>query len=341
MCDWLSPWRLRRWAGRTVRDLLKEASFKLFIAGDRLGIHILPKHYYSPVPDVMWLRDNQELWARPASFDHIRWDLEEQLGWISTVSAPYYDEVKGWDRFRSFQAEGAGPGFGPVESQLFHCIVRHYRPRRIVEVGSGMSTLCALYAGTLNSREGAPAPQVTCIEPFPWPGLLARDDVQLIQRPLQAVSQGVFEQLGPGDLLFFDSSHSVKVGSELPRLYLEVIPSLAPGVLVHVHDIFFPYLFPRDVLSTFFGWQESTLLLALLTHNPCLEVLTCMSALHYERSQELQRVLTDYVPRGGEDGLEPPHAGNDQHFPSSIYLVTRQANDAVAEGDQNQIPRRP
>jgi hypothetical protein len=166
---------------------------------------------------------------------------------------------------------------------------------------------------------------VTCIEPFPRPALRARTDIRLEAAPLQLVNSSIFGALAPGDLLFIDSSHALKVGSDVARLYVDVIPNLAPGVIVHIHDIYFPYLYGPDAMRSYFGWQESTLLLALLTDNPRLRVLGCLSALHHDRPKELQAILGDYVPAPLENGLEGPGGIGDRHFPSSIYL-------AVAEG---------
>jgi predicted O-methyltransferase YrrM len=322
--------------GLSLRQLLKRASYGVFRLGDRLGVHILPKHYYTPVPDLDWLNRNREAWAGRATFDRVSWSLDHQLEWLRRVCDPYYGEVEGWEVFNGVQRQVAGPGFGPVESQVLHCVVRHYQPRRIVEVGSGMSTLCLLNAGARNAREGGPLPDITCVEPFPWSALQRRSDVQLVVSPVQLVDSAVFEKLQAGDLLFIDSSHAVKVGSDLPRIYLDVIPNLAPGVLVHIHDIFFPYVYPRDVLRTYFGWQESTLLLALLTDNPRLHVLGCLSALHYDRQSGLRSVLRDYKPQRDDEGLEPPDEVGKGHFPSSIYLVTSDTAGRAGSGAAGQ-----
>lgn len=309
-------------AGR-LHVKLKEASFKLFVLGDRVGIHILPKHYYSPVPDIRWLQSHREQWSAPATFDHIDWNLDHQLEWASEAMAGHYHEVQGLGVYDTVVRAAAGPGYGPIESQVLHCVLRRYRPRRVVEIGAGMSTLCIAHAGRLNEGEGDGFPLITCVEPFPRAALLARTDIRLIPSAVQAVEISLFDQLEAGDLLFIDSSHAVKVGSDLQRIYLEIIPRLAPGVMIHIHDIYFPYLYPRDALRTYFGWQESTLLLALLTDNPKLRVLACLSALHYERSYDLRSLSADYTPQNNDEGLEPGSGVGLGHFPSSIYLVTK------------------
>ena len=147
--------------------------------------------------------------------------------------------------------------------------------------------------------------------------------MRLLALPCQEVPLPVFDELQDGDLLFIDSSHAVKVGSEVPRIYLEILPRLRPGVFVHIHDVFLPYLYPPDILSwPFWAWQETVLLAALLTNNPKLEVLFCLSGLHHARPSELCRLLPDYRPRAMQGGLFAD--GGPGHYPSSIWLRTRE-----------------
>ncbi|WP_338000825.1 class I SAM-dependent methyltransferase [Candidatus Methylacidiphilum fumarolicum] len=126
------------------------------------------------------------------------------------------------------------------------------------------------------------------------------------------------------DLLFIDSSHVVKAGGDVNFLILEVLPRLREGVVVHFHDIYFPYDYPRDLLKTFFPSTESSLLHAFLAFNHRFRIIFCMSLLHYKCPKVLTEVFPEYIPQGGQDGLveervaaftTPPG-----HFPSSIYL---------------------
>jgi hypothetical protein len=122
--------------------------------------------------------------------------------------------------------------------------------------------------------------------------------------------------------LFIDSSHAVKTGSEVLRIYLDIIPALPAGVHIHIHDINLPYEYSRDALSSYYASQETALLLALLTDNPRLSVQACLSALHYDRAEQMHALLPDYLPQANQDGLPAPDAGP-AHFPSSIWLLTK------------------
>ncbi len=308
-------------ARRRVKNSLKKLSTSLFLALDPIGLHVLPKHFYTPVPDITWLRKNRDAWQSPASMRGLHWDLDQQLAWLRELSLPYYSEVEGRGIYDDIVDQAVGPGYGPIESQVLHCFIRSNRPRRVIEIGSGASTVVMLHASELNRQEGAAGTAINCIEPHPKPAFSSVTGISHIRELCQNVPGPVFDELSDGDLLFVDSSHSVKVGSELPRIYLEVIPNLRPGVFVHIHDIYLPYLYPREAIGTYFGWQETVLLLALLLHNPHLSVLCSMSALHYGRSRELQALLGDYCPQLNDEGLASGDVAG-KHFPSSIWLKT-------------------
>lgn len=283
------------------------ASYRFFMLADRVGVHVLPKHYYTPLPDYAWLRGNMQVWARPVDMTGVSWDLDSQVAWLRGICAPYYGEVKGLDSYHD--AVGAGPGFGPIEYQVLHCFVRARQPK-IIEVGSGVSTVCMIGAG---------ATAITCIEPHAS-DRLRQLPVTLTPMMVQQVPFGQFSLLGEGDLLFIDSSHAVKTGSDVQFLLLEIIPRLRPGVYIHIHDINFPYLYRRNELEDYFDWQEGALLLALLKGNPGLDVLCCLSALHYGRQEQLKLICPDYEP---DKDTGPGLGAITGHFPSSIWLRTR------------------
>ncbi len=290
---------------------------------ERLGVRLQPVHYYSEVPDRRALRLTRREWARPITLTGVHWDLDEQIGWLRGVCAPYAAEVAGLREWREL-GKDRGPGYGPTESTVLHCFVRSTRPERIIEIGSGVSTVISRRAADRNVAEGLADSAITCIEPFPRQALLDFPGVRVDRRRAQVVEEAAFAELCAGDMLFIDSTHAVRTGSELARVYLEVIPNLAPGVVLHIHDVMLPYLFSPDVLDSPFDWQETTLLAALLTRNQSLKVLACESALHHDRQEELRAILPDYRPVALRDGLFAGYGRTDENhqFPSSIWLAT-------------------
>jgi hypothetical protein len=300
---------------------LARIALKTFFFFDKLGLHVLPKHYYTPIPDYAWLRNNRAAWSWRASMLGVHWDLDEQLEWVSHVCQPYYTEVAGLGFYEQAIKSDLGPGFGPIESQVLHCFIRMNAPRLIIEIGSGVSTACMLNASQLNCRDGRSQSRIICVEPYPRKAFRDLKEIQHLEQSCQTVASSVFEQLGPGDLLFIDSSHSVKVGSDVIRIYLDILLKLPRGVFVHIHDIFLPYLHQRSVLFNCFGWQETALLLALLTNNEKISILCCLSGLHYDRREAMAAILRDYRPRGGTNGLDESFTPRD-HFPASLWLRT-------------------
>jgi len=303
----------------TTRRTLKRASVRLFMGADKLGAHILPKHYYTSIPDYRWLNENKSVWCRRVDLTGVEWDLQKQLTWLRQQCQLFYDEVRGLKVYSDAVDGAYGPGYGPIESQVLHCVCRSVKPKRVIEVGCGISTACMLHAVRLNSSEGSPECRLTCVEPFPASSLSEMQGIELVPSMVQTLPLSFFDQLQAGDILFIDSTHTVKTGSDVLYLYLEVLPRLKPGVLVHIHDIFLPYLYQRDVLGQFFDWQETSLLLALLKGNASLRICCCLSALHYDLANELRAALPDYSPQPGlSDGLSPAVLAG--HFPASIWL---------------------
>lgn len=308
-----------------LRDRAKEASKRLIPAvnrvTERLGVRLQPVHYYSEVPDRAALRSDRTAWTDRVEIAGHDWDLDAQLAWLEHVCAPYVHEVAGLHEWRTLGTD-RGPGYGPLESQVLHAVVRSLAPSRILEIGSGVSTVISRRAADRNAAEGRGETAITCVEPYPRDALRALSGVEVVAERAQVVDAAHFAALGAGDVLFIDSTHALRTGSELARLYLEVLPRLAPGVVVHIHDIVLPYLHMPDVLDNVFDWQESTLLAALLTDNHRLQVLACESLLHHDRPDGLARVLPDYRPRRMQDGLYADGGvASGDHFPSSIWLT--------------------
>ncbi len=166
--------------------------------------------------------------------------------------------------------------FGPADAAVYRAVLGHLRPSRIIEVGSGYSTAVAL-----DEADAAPSLRdirLTCIEPFPQRllGLLTPDDTSrltVIREAVQDVGLDVFGQLGAGDLLFIDSTHVVKSGSDVVWLFLHVLPRLAAGVVVHVHDIFWPFEYPTAWLTERRDWTEAYLVHAFLCGNENWEIM--------------------------------------------------------------------
>jgi predicted O-methyltransferase YrrM len=307
-----------------LKRLLKELSFQAFKLASRAGVYLLPAHYYVPLANVHQLEKTKPVWAKKSDLPGVLSDLDEQAENLRRICLPFQNEYAGNHTYRDAVERHFGPGYGYIEAQALHGVIRHFRPSQVIEVGSGISTYCMLKALERNQQQTGRAFRLTCVEPYPSEPLRALGQAELIQQPVQTVPFEKFQELAPGDLLFIDSSHAVRPGSDVNYLILEVLPRLAPGVVVHFHDIYLPYDYPRDVLRTYFQWMETSLLRAYLIHNSHARMVFCLSQLHYDRQEALKEVFPEYVAAPDENGLEIASEanGSNTHFPASIYIET-------------------
>lgn len=311
---------------RNIKDFLKRSLFNVYKLGARVGVHIIPVHYYSAMPDINELEKTKEIWAKKSELPGLNIDLDEQVRNLRAICLPYRSEYEGNSAYNFAVQHAFGPGYGYIEAQALHAIIRHYQPARVLEVGSGVSTWCALTALKMNKEETNKDFSITCIEPYPSAQLQALKEVELISKKAQTVpfNEG-FSELKENDLLFIDSSHTVKPGSDVNYLILEILPRLHPGVIVHFHDIYLPYDYSPDVLKTFFCWMETSLLRAFLIYNPKAKIIFCESQLHYDRPKDLKEVFPEYNPLSNSNGisdksLKPFEHASHRHFPASLYI---------------------
>jgi len=304
-------------ASRRVREWAKGRLHGLFVAAQRAGFDVLPRHFYSEVPDIRQLRETTA-WRQSFSMIGVPGaDVESQLAFVAECCTPRVVERLGGAHVhaRAIQTNGEG-GFGPIEADFLYAFVSTKRPPRILQIGCGVSTAVIQMA----ARDSSYAPELVCVEPYPNAFLLSESRagrLRLIQKGAQDMDLAELARLGSGDLLFVDSSHTLGPAGEVSRIILEFLPRLSPGAFVHFHDILFPFDYPRNLLdSALFFAHESTLLHGFLAYNARFEIAACLSMLHYAAPDELRAHLPGYVPAENQDGLSRSHG----HFPSSTYL---------------------
>jgi predicted O-methyltransferase YrrM len=173
--------------------------------------------------------------------------------------------------------------FECVDAEMLYAVVRHFHPKRIIEVGSGFSTRLIRKA----IGDGGLSTQLTCIDPQPRVMVQAYADNHIASRVEALSPSSIVEQLGENDILFIDSSHEIVQAGDVPFLFLEVLPRLRTNVLVHVHDIFFPFDYPERVLDQRWNWNEQYLVHAFLAYNPAFELLWPASYMWARWKQEV------------------------------------------------------
>jgi len=260
---------------------------------DRWGYHIRPVHYYEPLPDFRSI--TKEAIDRRREYSALDFNWSEQLNLLQSLTK-YRAELDQLYQSRAF--DFANGFFGGFDAAAYYALIRELKPRRVIEVGGGYSTQIAARALNQNHSEGNSG-TLKVIEPFPEPRLsdsIAQTDV--IAKPVQEVEAEFFSSLGPNDILFIDSSHTVKFGSDVCYLFLEILPTLKPGVWVHIHDIFFPNDYPAEwLVEQRRAFNEQYLLEALLmfneqfsiclsTHWLCMDYPSETAKLQMRRDQE-------------------------------------------------------
>lgn len=265
---------LRRWSGmrEQLRDrtqLLEElAAYKRFVP---------PGHFYSPIPSL------EEVAAREETLFHrVRKELpgidlqeEKQLGLLDIFRDYYKDLPFSPSKVKNRRFFYDNPAYSYSDAICLFCMIRHVRPNKIIEVGSGYSS-CAI----LDTNELFFNNTISCtfIEPYSQllESLLKDDDrprIEIIPQPLQEVDISLFSSLSPGDILFVDSTHVAKVGSDVNYLFFEILPSLPAGVYMHFHDIFYPFEYPREWIYEGRAWNENYILRAFLEYNSAFRIV--------------------------------------------------------------------
>ncbi len=233
-------------------------------------------HFYSPVVNPAEL-DVERLWPPHPHVPGIDFNdasHERILREAFPRFMPQYDypeHLEETAELRDFYTQNSQ--FSWLDSRALFVLMREWQPRRLIEVGSGFSTLLA---ADVNRRFLDGSAEITCIEPYPREFLRSGVDgvSRLIEDKVQNVPLAEFDKLQAGDILFVDSSHVAKTGSDVNFLYFEVLPRLAAGVRVHIHDIFLPHDYPREwVIDENRSWNEQYLLRALLMHSNAFRIV--------------------------------------------------------------------
>jgi predicted O-methyltransferase YrrM len=279
-----------------LRSRLRRRSLTIL---QRLGVSLVFNNFHSPIPDLRSLDDSA--WRRQTELAGIDLREPEQLGLISQLAELYGAE------FNQLPLKEDGGGlsrfyvkndwFESVDCEMAYSIIRHFKPRRIVEIGSGYSTLLIVQALRVNQREGNGG-QILGIDPTPWVPQDGLSDLYSVQvTEVQKVPLSTFSLLSANDILFIDSSHVLKMGSDVQYEYLEVLSRLQPGVIVHVHDIYLPATYPRPVMMDHHHfWNEQDVLQAFLIGNSQYEVLLAAHYLHLHHPQVLADLIPSYDP---------------------------------------------
>ena len=238
------PWSKYRKSLKTALEQLrgKLASYEQFVP---------PGHFYSPIPSLDQVRseENRLFGPPPRTLPGIDLREEQQVALLRALH-PYYQDLPFPDKkTKGLRYFYENPNYSYGDAIILYSMIRHIRPKRIIEIGSGYSSCAILDTNELFFNNSI---DCTFIEPYPDllysltdPGDRSRNRV--IARRVQDVELELFGELNEGDILFIDSTHVAKIGSDVNHIFSQVLPRLPCGVYVHFHDVFHPFEYPKDL----------------------------------------------------------------------------------------------
>lgn len=269
-----------------------------FRVWDRFGVLPMRYHYYEPVLGMSEVPDR--VWTSKDPLYGVDFNVEGQLALLRQFD--YGAElaripIRRPDRRLGFFYDNES--FKAGDAECWYNILRHFKPRRVVEIGSGYSTRMAKQALDENRKEGHPATHV-CIEPYNMPWLESMNLDAVIRSKVEDTPLERFTELEAGDVLFIDSSHVLRTGGDVFFEFLHVLPNLKEGVVVHIHDIFLPYEYPQHWIERrrYFP-TEQYLLQAFLAFNPDFEVLLGVNYLARDHTPDFNRACPVFAKQRG------------------------------------------
>ena len=261
-------------AMRRLADRRRGEASKLGARLARSEVGWPPGHFYSPIPDLDDVRRREAAVFRGPDARVAGVDLREdaQLALLCDLAALYPEQPWGSTARPGCRYRFENPNFQQGEALALYGLLRLVRPQRVIEVGSGWSS-CALL--DVNELFLDSSVHCTFIEPFPelLHDLAPDDDLDVRAVPVQDVDVRLFDELSSGDMLIIDSTHVAKIGSDVNHLMFEGLPHLAPGTFVHVHDIHYPFEYPREWVYEGRAWNEAYLVHAFLMFNSAWEIV--------------------------------------------------------------------
>ncbi len=274
---------------------------KIFLS--TFELYIPPGHYYSPIVSQREIKkEENRIFKQTNDISGIDFNNDLQLFLLENFKDYYRDFI---DDYRTNENRKYTPlnGFYGYSDGIFlYSMIRYFKPSKIIEVGSGYSSalmydVVNIYFKNLVS--------LVFIEPYPEERLLkffhdSYKNIEIIKSNVQNISLVKFEQLKKDDILFVDSSHVSKTGSDVNFILFEILPKLNKGVIVHFHDIFYPFEYPKEHVlgKRWFSWNEAYTLRAFLMNNSEWELLFWNSYLESIQGQSLKKYFPDYFKGG-------------------------------------------
>ena len=259
-------------------------------------------HYYSPIPRMEEVRAREaEIFAVVESLPALDMRPSAQLDLVAKLARFYTEQPFSETPSEGLRYHFANGWFQHADGLILYGLLRHLRPQRVIEIGSGFSSALMIDTNELFLDGRA---RFTFIDPHPERllGVLHERDrgrLEIVSKPAQQVDVELFGELGPGDILFVDSSHVCRVGSDVNKIFFEILPRLKVGVIIHLHDIFHPFEYPKDWVYMGRFFTEAYLARAFLMYNHAFQVVLSNSFLHKFHLEQVKSSMPLWGTREG------------------------------------------
>ena len=265
-----------------------------------------PGHFHSPIVSGSSLKDQAEI-DYSADIPGVKLNIESQFALLVQLNSLYAANIFSDNKIRGSRYYLKNDYFSYSDGIFLNLVMRYFKPKHIIEVGSGFSSAAML---DTNEKFLHNEVKLSFIEPYPEERLnklkFGNDECTVYQAFVQHLGTGTFSSLSSNDILFIDSSHVSKYKSDLNYILFEVLPCLKPGVIVHFHDIFFPFEYPIEWLRQGRSWNEAYMLRAFLQYNDSFEIILFTSFLQgkfrswFEMNMPLCLSFHEYIQLGQE-----------------------------------------
>jgi hypothetical protein len=234
-------------------------------------------HFYSPIPNIDEVKKRQsKIWGvKKAEVADIELNESKQTKLARDFKKYYAEQPFGDENTKDRRYYFLNDFYSYSDALVLYSTIRHFKPARIIEIGSGFSSAVCLDTNEIFFKNKI---KCTFIDPYPQVvnKLIKKGDKQtstFIKSDLQDLDPKIFTKLGVNDILLIDSTHVAKTGSDVNYIFFEIFPRLKPGVLIHIHDIFYPFEYPKEWVFGGHGWNEAYMLRAFLQNNPNYEIV--------------------------------------------------------------------
>jgi hypothetical protein len=253
-------------------------------------------HYYSTVVSINDIKKRElEIWKNVEleEVPGINLNTEKQITLLNSLVRFYFELPFKSEKQPDLRYHFENNYYSYSDGIILYSMIRHFKPKRIIEIGSGFSSANILDTNQLYFNNEI---NITFVEPYPEARLNSimlqedKKNTTIIKSEVQLVPLKIFKTLQSGDILFVDSSHAVKTGSDVNFILFEILPVLQPGVLIHFHDIYYPFEYPKEWVLDGIGWNEAYFLRSFLMHNKKFEILFFTDYLHLHHKRAFSKL---------------------------------------------------